>query len=880
MTLHNPLRLGRKMSVSGLILASIISTTSPLLAQETLEIKREARKYGAQVHELRQRMITDPATSGEIKDYGEVRKFSYDQWMNFTNKVAHKPLAGAAWQQVTLTGSQSGRTSGRARTIAFHPTDPKIVWIGTAQGGIFRTNDVYAENPTWVNLSDNLPSLAMGAIAVDPKNPNIIFAGTGETVGGYSTPGGAGLFRSNDGGLNWKLVLAADSGSSTKADAGYNCSEIVIDPKNSNNVFVATGNNSGFLKSTDGGNSWRKTNTVTISPVSIEINPDDPSKIYTSGQNGKVLRSTDGGETWTECKLGSLTSTQRIQLGLYAKEPNTIYAAVLLNTGMTQIYRSTDHGVTWTLQVDANGMSGGSPDTESLKVNYLWNTIQGNYAHSLAVDPNTGNLLAGGLIVVYSNDGGKNLRKRSQTFNPSASDFVHADIQHLAYNIDGRPFCLSDGGISYSTGASGISWVQTANKNLGTLQFVGVDADRQFNFVIGGTQDNGTNRTLAPKTDLFWTEVRGGDGGMTRVAQEDPSVVFGTSVGGDRGAVLLRSNSSGTNWLTENLIECNTKLAPASATDFYPRYDISANGTVVAIAGRNTIFVDAQGGTGCFPVEGKVGTSTSMGSRPLGIHIAPYNEFLMWAGVSKAVLYTEDQGENWTKVSLNNFSGVVYDITSDITDPKQVYAVSSGAATALGKNFARSKDGGKTWEFPATTLPSIPMWSIAKAKDGKLYIGSDFGVLVSADDGNTWLELAPGLPKVQVLSLDVRGANEEWLLAGTYGRGAYYIDRLAAGGGSVDGRTIRTISLGKTYPNPVTAAANEVKVDFELQNSGTATMTLHDIQGRELMTLAKDHYPAGSQTVTIPVSNLEAGTYFYTLVSDGQTISDKFVVSK
>ena len=398
--------------------------------------------------------------------------------------------------------------------------------------------------------------------------------------------------------------------------------------------------------------------------------------------------------------------------------------------------------------------------------------------------------------------------------------------------------------------------------------------------MIGGTQDNGTNRTLSPKTDENWIEVRGGDGGMTRVAQEDPSVVFGTSVGGDRGAILMRSNSSGSNWLSENLIECNTKLAPASATDFYPRYDISANGNVVAIAGRNTIFVDAQGGMGCFPVEGKVGTSTNMGNRPMGIHIAPFNEFLMWAGVSKAVLYTEDQGENWTKISLGQFSGMVYDITSDLLDPRKVYAVSSGAATAPGKNFARSKDGGKTWEFPATTLPSIPTWSIAKAKDGKLYIGTDYGVLVSADDGNTWLELAPGLPKVQVLSLDVRGANEEWLLAGTYGRGAYYIDRLAAGDGSVDGNVVRTISLGKTYPNPVTAAANEVKVDFELQNAGTATMTLHDIHGRELMTLAKDHYPAGSQTVKIPVNNLEAGTYFYTLVSDGQMISEKFVVTK
>jgi hypothetical protein len=349
---------------------------------------------------------------------------------------------------------------------------------------------------------------------------------------------------------------------------------------------------------------------------------------------------------------------------------------------------------------------------------------------------------------------------------------------------------------------------------------------------------------------------------------------------------LFRSNDYGNSWVrlddnTDN-IACHPDLKKAGALEFYPKYDISANANVVAIAGSRTVYVDQEGGMSCFPIKGKVG-ATDMGGRPNAIHIAPYNESMMWAGVSKNILYSQDLGENWTKVSVTKFGGIISDITSDKDAPQQVYAVSSGASPELGRNFARSKDGGKTWDFPATALPSIPMWSVTKAKNGNLFIGTDFGVMYSKDDGNTWGKLGQGLPMSQVLSLEVRGNEEQWLLAGTYGRGAYFIDirnleNPKGGVSSYD--TKRTIAVGKSYPNPVTAATNEVKVDFSLQNSGLAQVVLHDVQGHEVMTLEKDYFEAGSHSFTIPVSNLDAGTYFYSLTSDGQTLSDKLVVNK
>jgi hypothetical protein len=218
-------------------------------------------------------------------------------------------------------------------------------------------------------------------------------------------------------------------------------------------------------------------------------------------------------------------------------------------------------------------------------------------------------------------------------------------------------------------------------------------------------------------------------------------------------------------------------------------------------------------------------------------------------------------------------------ITSDPNDPQKVYVVSAGASTTPGKNFARSYDGGQTWEYPATQLPSIPYWSIARASNGSLFIGSDFGVLYSTDEGVTWNQLGQGLPLLQTTSLKVRGENDQYLLAGTYGRGAWYIDISTMG--SVNPSSLkRTIAVGKSYPNPVTTSTSEVSLNFSLEQPGEAQIALFDALGREIKLLAKDRYSAGTHSITFNVADLEAGTYFYSLTSNGQTVSDKLVVTK
>jgi photosystem II stability/assembly factor-like uncharacterized protein len=872
MTLQQLLRQAKKAFFYGA--AFTLLTPSYSIGQEIDPILKEKKEseYGPMVHEMRKRRVIDPVISGEITDYTEARRVSFESWKRITNPYALKPAGATAWQSISTTGSQGGLISGRARSIAFHPTDPNTIWVATAQGGIWRTNDIYGEAPEWVNLSESLPTLAMGAIAVDPRNPDILLAGTGETVGGFSSDNmGLGLFRSVDGGLNWTLVAGTDV-------AGLSCSQIVFHPTDSKIVFVATGNAKGLLKSTDGGLTYKKVSTSGF-PVSIAINHQDPNFMYYGAQGGGVFRSVDGGETWT--KVSAITGGNRAQVAIAPSSPNVVYASAL-QTNATHIWHSTDNGENWTRKniADVPPME----NRNSTNVNYLWNTTQGNYANALVVDPqNPKYLFAGGLFIVFSTDEGTRLSVRNDNFGDAgANNFVHADIQFLAYNSDGKLFCLSDGGVAYATDRTGRNWIKKPNQKLNTLQFVGVDADKQMKNVIGGTQDNGTNR--AAEGAAHWTEIRGGDGGMVRIAQSNPLIVYGTSVNFNNGgsqSIIFKSETGGIGsprFVMNNQGNDNIATNPSmsNAMDFYPVYDISEDGSIVAVSAGTRVFVSESGGTDDFPVS----PATGLGARPNSVHISQSSSNLMWAGTNKAIWRTEDQGRTWERANIVNLNGDVTGIVADYQNPLAVFAVSAGAGATPNRNFARSYDGGKTWEMPATNLPSIPAHSIARSIKGHLYVGTEYGVIYSTDDGASWAQLGQGLPKVQVLSIHVRGEADQYLLAGTYGRGAYVIDISSVG--SVEGspNVNRTIALSQSYPNPVTASTSEATINFNLEKSGIAQIALLDMLGREVMMLARDYYTAGEHQVKVPVAALEAGTYVYALTSDGQTITEKLVVTK
>ncbi|MDP4219732.1 MAG: T9SS type A sorting domain-containing protein [Bacteroidota bacterium] len=784
------------------------------------------------------------------KTMHEIEIESYDAMRHMQNQASFKSQSNPAW--VPIGGSQDGHASGRVRGIAFDPTNPNIVYVAAASGGVWKTMDITAQPVQWVNLSDRLPTVNFGSIAVDPKRPNVVYAGTGESQGdNYMEPPGSGLFKSNDGGLNWYT-------SASTTLAGSVCSQIVIDPVNTDVIYIATGN-SWILKSVDSGATWKKI-TTKFAPLSIAIDPQNTNNLYISGF-GNIYRSVDNGETWTKSSTGLPTaSVGRITVAVAPSSPNIIYASIgnSSNRQALGLWVSTDFGVTWTRN------NAGSP-------NFLGS--QQEWCNSLAVHPtNPNRIFVGGLDIYSSNNSGKDFSRASVWTDPvTSTSFVHADIHFLVFSGNTLYAC-TDGGIAKSGVNQFSIWNTAINQGLATLQFVGVDANHEFSYVTGGCQDNSTNRDTirgdVPGPEFHATA--GGDGGHAWVSQEQGNIAYTTYVYTD----FKQSLDSGQHW-SQNLITCQNNPGLYNVADgscsgegspFYTVYDCSSDGTIVALGGNSHVWVSSSGGQDGFPGKSNVGIGGSY-----AINVSQQDPSFMWAGSGANIYRTVDQGGTWAKQTTPaSLSSTISGIATNPNNTTEVYACATS-----GKHFFKSTDGGVTYTSPATNLPNVPCWSIAfNPKDGKLFMGTEKGVLFSADGGVTWNPLMNGFPYVLVTQLRVRGTNSDRLLAGTYGRGMFFLD--ISNLSSVNPQAPASLSLDPIYPNPLSAA--NATLAFSLNDPGIATITLHDLLGRELRILAKSYYDAGKHQIAFAKENIAAGTYFVMLTANGRSVSQKIVI--
>ena len=796
-------------------------------------------------------------TSGDEKDLTKINKRAYNAMHSMENRLAFKSLSSPAW--VPIAGSQDGHNSGRVRDVAVDPTNPNVVFIAAASGGVWKTLDITAKPIHWVNSSDGLTDLLTTAIAINPQDPKIMFVGTGEVEDdGYKQEPGEGVFRSTDGGNNWTNVAPPSI-------AGNYCQQIVIDSTNPQIVYVATATGSGIIKSTDGGNTWKKL-TLGISPYSMVYNSRQPQNIMASS-SGSIYRSIDAGVTWTKAMTGIPTSSvARITLAASPEIPNLVYASI--GNGGTQgflgIWKSEDFGATWVKMTTTTA--------NPLGTQQFW-------CNSIAVRPSAPNQLAvGGLNVMVSTDSGKTLPFTTQWNPPLGSyppDYVHADIHRLVA-IGNVMYACTDGGLARSTSQSGYhSWQTDINTGLATLQFVGVDADKAFTFVTGGCQDNGTNRAYIQSPEF--TQTKGGDGGRGWVSPNDGGIVYTTYV----NSTFYQSLDSGKTFNGTNLIEQNTGLfrdpitgkGTGEGAPFYPAYDVSPDGILIAFGGNLHVWVSIGGGSDGFPLKSdkQIG-----GSSAIHIFQGEDESSYIWAGSGSTLWRSTDQGTTWLNKVLTNPSGTIMGITSNPNNKNEVFVVTQGYG--LKKNhFHKSEDGGATFTTPSTNFPDIGAWCIAiSPRDGNLYVGTDKGVLYSADGGITWNPLMNGMPFVEVLSLKIKGKGNDTLLAGTYGRGVFWTDLSILAGATSVGNTSLPLSLDPSYPNPITSS--NASMNFTLQNSGIATLTLFDVLGRELRILEKSYFDAGKHSVSFTTSDLPKGAYFVMLTANGRAVSQKIIV--
>ena len=684
-------------------------------------------------------------------------------------------------------------TEGRISDIAVDPTNPAIWYLAVSSGGVWKTVNA---GTTWKPIFDAQASYSIGCVTIDPNNPLTIWVGTGENNSQRSVGYGDGVYKSNDGGKSWKNVGLADS---------QHIAKIIVDPRNSDTVFVASqgplwsaGGDRGVFKTTDGGTTW--TAVLEISEhtgvTDMVYDPRNPDIMYAAsyqrrrhvwtlingGPESSIHKTSDGGTTWKKSAVGLPgVDLGRIGLAIAPSLPHTLYAIVEAAQGKSGFYRSTNQGASWHKR---GKYVAGSPQ----------------YYQEIVVDPKDPNL-------IYSNDTWLNVSKDGgKTFKRVGERSKHVD-NHVTWIDPTRSNHLlvgCDGGL-YESFDQGANWMFRANLPITQFYKISTDNAEPVYNVFGGTQDNyslaGPSRTLNQHgiRNSDWYVTHGGDGFETQVDPKDPNTIYAQAqygnlarfdkISGEEVNIQPQAEEGEAliwNWDSPLLISphSNTRLYFAANKLF--RSDDRGN-SWRAVSGDLSRGLDRNK----LKVMGRVwgvdtvskNRSTSQYGAIVALAESSVTEGLLVVGTDDGLIQiSEDGGTNWSK--QETFPGI----------PERAYAVwvacSQHSADVIYAGFnnhkmgdfkpylLRSGDRGKTWTSIVADLPERgSIYSLVEdhVNANLLFAGTEFGVYFTLDTGKKWLELGGGMPTVAARDMEIQ-KRENDLVVGTFGRGIYILD--------------------------------------------------------------------------------------------------------
>ena len=641
-------------------------------------------------------------------------------------------------------GSSPNADGGRIRAIAIHPTNPSIVYAGSASGGVWRTNNGGA---TWTPLTDNQCSLNTGSIAIDPVNPNIVYVGTGEPT----QSNGCGLLRSFDGGTSWTEingagVLAPVNGTQTTRAYRIRVAPSTAGTQNTSVVLYAA--NNGLHRSTNSGAAW--TTVLSGFITDVEFDPANDNIVWaaraTAGSttNG-VYRSTDRGATWSQVYVTGST-VQRISLAVSPSAPNAVWAVEIVATRMDKLVRFDGASATPTV-LTAQGVYGGQSRLDF--------GTQSTYNLVLEVDPQDANtVILGGSRMYRSRDGG-------QSFSVVAYD-LHVDWHAFEYAPSDPNVIVggNDGGV-HASYDRGNSWV-SRNTNIAVTQFYpGIAVHPTIpDFIAGGLQDNSS---LWGFGSGFWTmSAPSGDGGWNAFSPANSNVFWTTSYGtGFIVRVTRNPLGTGISQTQRGFTSSDRKqfLSPMvidptnSATLYYATYRLWR--TLNEGSAWAVLTPDLSKGSG---------TITS-------VAISPVDARVIWVGTSDGnVQLSQDAGATFAIVSSALPNRSVTDIAPDVTLAGRAVITHSGTGTG---HVYSTDDFGVNWVNLSGALPDIPFNAVvAVPGTPRLFVAGDVGIYESTDNGASWSVANQGFPNARVLDLVYQAATGN-LYASTYGRGLW-----------------------------------------------------------------------------------------------------------
>ncbi len=678
------------------------------------------------------------------------------------------------------------------------PDDPNTYYFGSAGGGVWKTTDA---GRTWEPLMQQENSAAVGALAVAPSNPKVIYVGTGQVTYRYDNLSGDGVYKTTDGGKTWENTGLKNS---------RHIGAIIVNPKDENNVLVAAlghvfGPNKerGVFLTNDGGKNWKQVLFVNENTGAIDLasDPTNPSVIYAafwklrmhpwldyylpqrSADGSGIYKSTDGGETWKKLNSKDLPSGNLGRIGLAAARGHNgqiIYATIDAENNRQGLYRSNDGGENW-------------KHVNNDRV------LSANYFSKLTVDPQNPDIVYfTGQSIRKSIDGGKTYTVFKGS--PGGDDYHHIwinpkDSKYIITASDQGTVVTVNGGKSWS------SWY-----NQPTGQFYHLAADDQFPYrIYSGQQDNGTVSILSRGPygvieERDWHPVGGDERDYQIPKPGNPNIVFGTGLGGH----ITRFN---------NLTRQSAEISPwpvssygALQTTVKYRYTwitplaFSPIGKNAMYFGAQVLFKSLDDGDSWEIISpdlsGKkkgvvkdVNDPDLSKARDSGFGViytiapSPLKEDMIWIGTDDGLIQlTKDGGRTWKNVTPPSIPlwGRVDAISPSVFSEDAAYAaVNTHRLDKLNPIILKTKDAGKTWKTIINGIPENEYVNVVRAdpvKEGLLYAGTNRSVYVSFDDGENWQPLTLNLPTTQVRDLLVHKGD---LIAGTQGRGIWIMDNLS-----------------------------------------------------------------------------------------------------
>jgi len=703
----------------------------------------------------------------------------------------------SAYSGIKLRNIGAAHTGGRISDFAVVPGQPHKYYIGVAAGGVWKTENA---GTTFSPIFDKYGSYAVGVVELDPKNPDIIWVGTGENNAQRSVAGGDGVYKSSDGGKSFTNMGLKKSG---------HISQIIIDPRDSNIIYVAAqgplwsnGGDRGLYKSIDGGKSWQRVLKIDqyTGINEVVLNKDKPDQIIASsyqrrrhtwtlingGPGSAIHKSNDGGASWTKLSKG-LPASELGRIGLAAapSQPSTVYAIIEANDKDKGVYRSDNFGESWRKQ---SGVMTTSPQ----------------YYNELVVAPdNPERVYLLDTFTKVSDDGGK-------TFKKLAFKARHVDDHALWINPKhGNHLRIGGDGGVYESFDSGQHWNHLRNLPLTQFYRIATDNDSPFYNVYGGTQDNNTlgaavrNTSVEGITNADWWVTLGGDGFEPAIDPSNPDIVYSQYQYGGLARIDRKTrekvyitpqpqegeNALRWNWNSPLLISPhNSSRLYYGAEKLFRSDDRGESWTAVSAdlsrnLDRNKLKV--MGRVWSIDAIAK-NDSTSVYGSLIALDESRLQQGLIAVGSDDGLIHVSvDGGDNWRQ--HDKFRGVpemslVEDLQFSQHHKNVLYAVFDNHKQGDEKPYLlRSDNLGKSWQSIAGNLPQRgTVHSIAEdhIDPNLLFAGTEYGVFFSQNKGASWKKLK-GMPTIAVRDLEIQ-RRENDLLMGTFGRGIYVLDDYAA----------------------------------------------------------------------------------------------------